>query len=176
MEKIFWVDLEMTGLDINESVILEIAGIITDLELSELDRYHAIVYQPTEALNKMDAWNRETHSASGLLAQVPHGKPLARVEEETLAFLASHFEKGGPILAGNSIHQDRRFIERYMPDLADFLHYRMIDVSSFKQIFKYMYAKNYKKNSEHRAFDDIIASIDELKYYLSFLNIPRVGV
>jgi len=172
MEKIFWVDLEMTGLDPHESVILEIAGVVTDLQLEPIDDIHLVVYQPDEALAKMNDWVRKTHGESGLLELVPKGKPLAEAEREVLAFLKPHFADEAPILAGNSIHQDRKFIDRYMLDLAGYLHYRMIDVSSFKQVFRFMYDITLEKHAPHRAYDDIIASIEELKFYLQFVQVP----
>lgn len=173
MKNIFWVDLEMTGLDPYESVILEFAGIVTDLKLNQQHRYQAVVHQPESELAKMNEWNWKTHTESGLLELVPQGKPLAVVEQEIIDFIHKHFGDDKPILAGNSIHQDRKFIDRYMKRLADNLHYRMIDVSSFKQVFRYLYNIEYSKASPHRAFEDISASIEELQHYLSFINIPK---
>ncbi len=173
MKNIFWVDLEMTGLDPYESVILEFAGIVTDLELNQLHRYQAVVQQPQSELAKMNEWNTKTHSESGLLELVPNGKALETVEQEIIDFIHTHFGEDKPILAGNSIHQDRKFIDRYMKRLANNLHYRMIDVSSFKQVFRYLYNIEFSKANTHRAFEDISASIEELKHYLSFINIPK---
>ena len=172
MKKIFWVDMEMTGLDPDYAVILEFAGVVTDLGLEPLDRFQAVIYQPPEELEKMNEWNWETHTSSGLLTLVAKGKPLGQVERDVLAFLKPHFVEERPILAGNSIHQDRKFIDKYMKELSCFLHYRMIDVSSFKQVFKYIYDVNFSKNNTHRAFEDITASIEELKHYLSYFNLP----
>ncbi len=174
MEKIFWADLEMTGLDPGEAVILEFAGIITNLDMEILDRVELVIYQPPEELSKMNDWNRKTHTDSGLLAKVPLGKPLAEAEDEIIAFLRPHFPDSKPILAGNSIHQDRKFIDKHMRRLAELLHYRMLDVSSFKQIFNHRYHISFKKNNAHKAMEDIIASIDELKYYLGFIKVPHV--
>ncbi len=175
MDKILWVDLEMTGLDPEIAVIIEFAGVITNLQLEPLDQYHAIVYQPEDKMALMNDWVRTTHGKSGLLAKIPEGKPLDQVEREVLAFLRPHFGDERPVLAGNSIHQDRKFIDKYMVDLSEYLHYRMIDVSSFKQIFRYMYGVHLDKASPHRATDDILASIDELKYYLTFITPPTKG-
>ena len=174
MEKIFWVDMEMTGLNPLEAVILEFAGIVTDLDLTVLDSFHEVVYQDRRELVKMNEWNRTTHAESGLLDAVPNGKPIEEVDERILAFLQPHFPDEEPILAGNSIHQDRKFIDRYMPRLSAFLHYRMIDVSSFKMVFKHMYGLTYKKDTPHRAFDDILASIEELSYYRQFIKVPAI--
>ena len=171
MEKIFWVDMEMTGLNPLESVILEFAGIITDLNLTVLESIHEVVYQAESELVKMNEWNRTTHGGSGLLAAVPNGQPIEVVDQQIVSFLRPHFPNEAPILAGNSIHQDRKFIDRYMPDLSAFLHYRMIDVSSFKMVFKHMYGLTYEKETPHRAFDDILASIEELSYYKRFIQV-----
>jgi len=172
MEKIFWVDMEMTGLNPNESVILEFAGIVTDLNLTVLDSIHEVVYQDESELLKMNEWNQITHAGSGLMEAVPNGMPIGLVDERTVAFLKPHFPGEAPILAGNSIHQDRKFIDRYMPRLSAFLHYRMIDVSSFKLVFKHMYGLTFKKDTPHRAFDDIMASIEELSFYRRFIQVP----
>lgn len=174
MKYLFWADLEMTGLDPESCVIIEFAGIITDLELKTLDTYHAVVHQPQHFLDAMDEWNTRMHGASGLTKQVPNGRPLNQVEEEVLAFLAPYFnETERPILAGNSIHQDRRFIDKYMPKLGAFLNYRMVDVSSFKLLFKYMRGVSVKKRNAHRALDDIQASIEELASYLQFIQVDK---
>ena len=171
MNKIFWVDMEMTGLDPEQTVILEFAGIVTNLKLEALAQYQTVIYQPEEELAKMNQWNFQTHSGSGLLAQVPTGKPISVAEGEIIAFLKKHFQDEQPVLAGNSIHQDRKFIDRHMPKLAAVLHYRMIDVSSFKQVFRHFYHVNFKKENRHRAFDDITASINELKHYLKYVQL-----
>lgn len=173
MDKIFWVDLEMTGLSPYTSVIVEFAGIITDLKLEPLAQFHEVVYQPPEELAKMNDWVRTTHGDSGLLDEIPNGKPLAKVETAVLDFLRPHFGEERPILAGNSIHQDRKFIDRYMKDLAEYLHYRMIDVSSFKQVFRHIYHINLEKHTPHRAYDDIMASIEELKHYMQYIHVPQ---
>jgi len=172
MEKILWVDLEMTGLDTEQCVIIEFAGIITDLKLEPLDQYHQVIYQPEDRMALMNDWVRTTHTASGLLDLVPNGKPLDVVEAEVLAFLKPHFGDESPVLAGNSIHQDRKFIDKYMVQLGEYLHYRMIDVSSFKQVFRHMFGVNLQKESPHRAHDDIMASISELKQYLGYIKVP----
>jgi oligoribonuclease len=171
MEKIFWADLEMTGLDLETSVIIEFACIVTDLDFKELGIYDAVVYQPQAELDKMDEWNTRTHGESGLTAQVPFGKPLNRVETEIIDFLNKYFSGDPIILAGNSISQDRIFIDKYMKDLSQKLHYRIIDVSSFKQIFKYKFDIDCnEKKGNHRALDDIRESIAELKHYLTFVS------
>ena len=120
----------------------------------------------------MNDWVRNTHQEGGLLDLVPGGKPLHVVEQEVLDFLAPHFADEAPVLAGNSIHQDRKFIDKYMDRLGTYLHYRMIDVSSFKQVFRHMYGLTVEKTSPHRAYDDIMASISELKQYLTYIHVP----
>ena len=172
MNKIFWVDLEMTGLDPEESVILEFAGIVTGLDLNPIARMQTVIYQDQAELAKMNDWNRTTHTESGLLAEVPSGRPLAEAEAMIINFVKQQFPDEKPILAGNSIHQDRKFIDKYMKNLSDHLHYRMIDVSSFKMVFKHLYQIEVKKSNLHRAYDDITASIDELKTYIEYIKIP----
>lgn len=173
MEKLFWVDLEMTGLDVERCHILEVAVIITDVLLKPLDEYHQIVYQPPEVLEAMEEWSAEHHKASGLTDAIPSGMPVSEVEKELLALAARHYPSDESIvLCGNSVGMDKRFIEKEMPDLAERLHYRIIDVSSFKQIFLARYGVEWHKGDAHRALDDIRESIAELAHYLQFVNVP----
>lgn len=165
--------MEMTGLNDNIHVILEIAAVITDLDFNSSGEFHRIVFQPQEKLALMDAWCVKTHGDSGLTKAVATGTPLEQVEAEFLAFLDKHYAKDEKIvIAGNSIGNDRRFIDRYMVGLANRLHYRMIDVSSFKEVFKDKYGVEHKKGDKHRAVDDIFESINELKTYLSLVHAP----
>src|SRR4051812_32895328 len=113
MEKLFWIDLEMTGLDIEKEVILECALIVTDLEFKELDSYHAIIKQPQKYIDAMDDWNKKHHSESGLISSVATGKDPAVVERELIALFKKHTGKEKCVLAGNSIGQDRLFINKY---------------------------------------------------------------
>lgn len=176
MNKFFWIDLEMTGLDVRENVIIELAAVVTDLDLEILETYHAVVFQPEEELAKMDDWNRTTHGNSGLLAKIPSGKPLALVEQEVLDLVARHFTpEMRPVLSGNSIQQDRKFIEVYMPRLEAVLHYRMVDVSTLKQIYANLFGVRFLKQGSHRALDDIGESIRELKHYLGFIQVPETA-
>jgi oligoribonuclease len=170
---LLWIDLEMTGLDEQTDSILELAAVVTDLELKALEEMHRIVFQPPEVLNAMNDWCKKTHGESGLTAAIPKGTPLSTVESELLKLLDRHFAPTDRIvLAGNSIGNDRRFIDKYMPLLAKRLHYRLIDVSSFKEIFRERYGVNFAKGNAHRAVDDIHESIRELAHYLSFVQIP----
>lgn len=161
--------MEMTGLDVEKEVIIEVAAIVTDLEFKELDTYHAVVKQPQAFIDRMDDWNTEHHGQSGLTALIPSGRELSLVEHELLALISKHFgnsTKDRPIIAGNSIGQDRLFINKYMKSLSNSLHYRMLDVSSFKIVFSEMFKIKYEKENTHRALDDIRESIAELKFYL----------
>jgi oligoribonuclease len=174
MKPLFWIDLEMTGLDESVDTILEVAVIVTDLELKPLEQYHRVVFQPPEVLERMNDWCKRTHGESGLTAAVPGGLPLADVEKELLVLLNRHY---GPservVLVGNSVGNDKRFVDRYMPELARRLHYRLIDVSSFKEIFREKYGLSFAKKNSHRALDDILESIHELEFYLSFVRAPE---
>jgi len=174
MDKIFWVDLEMTGLNHEEHVIIEFASIITDMHFRALDTYETVIYQPQSELDKMGEWCVKTHGDSGLTMKVRHGKPLDEVERVILEKLEQHFPEEAPILAGNSIYQDRRFIDRYMPLLSKKLHYRMLDVSSFKIMFMHKFNRGFAKKETHRALDDINESILELRFYLDFVDTKRM--
>lgn len=173
MKRIFWVDMEMTGLDPAQAVIIEFAAIVTDTACQKFAEYAEVVYQPPEALTGLDEWNTRTHTESGLFAKVPHGKPLDHVEQDAIALIGRFFENEPAILAGNSIHQDRKFIDRYMPQLAQRLSYRMLDVSSFKLMFNHRFGVTFPKSNNHRALDDIQASIDELQHYLKFVDLDK---
>jgi oligoribonuclease len=170
-KRLFWVDLEMTGLDENTDRILELAVVITDLDLNPVEELHRVVFQPPEVVAGMNDWCKKTHGESGLTALIPTGKPLEEVEKEVIALIARHFPQGERVvLVGNSVGNDKRFVDRYMPEMAKRLHYRLIDVSSFKEIFRDKYGISYAKKNAHRAVDDIHESIAELKHYLSFVK------
>lgn len=168
----FWVDLEMTGLDENTDKILEVAVIITDLNLQTLDTYHRIVYQPQAVLDGMNDWCKTTHGKSGLTAAVPKGTPLETVEKELIALAEKYFTTEKIVLCGNSVGMDKRFIDKYMPELAKKIHYRVVDVTSFKEIFRSKWNINVQKAEGHRALDDIRESIKELEAYLSMVKPP----
>jgi oligoribonuclease len=170
-KKLFWLDLEMTGLDEKTCHILEAAAVITDLDLSPLEEFQRVVRQPQAILDTMDEWCVKTHGASGLTAEVPNGTPLAEVEAALADLGRRHFGTEKIVLAGNSIGQDRRFVDAYMPTFARMLHYRLIDVSSFKEVFRSRYGVQFTKQESHRARDDIRESIAELAHYLSFVKV-----
>jgi oligoribonuclease len=170
--KFFWLDMEMTGLDVEKEVVIEVAAVITDAKLNPLDEYHAVVRQPQSYVDHMDDWNKRTHKASGLTDLIASGKDPADVENDLLKFTEKHFDaKERIILAGNSIGQDRLFVNKYFKRFAERLHYRMLDVTSFKIVFNNMFQISYaKKESRHRAIDDVKESINELKRYLEFVK------
>ncbi len=167
-----WIDMEMTGLEPERERIIEMATILTDGQLVEIASGPAIVLHQDDAiLAAMDDWNTKHHGASGLVERVKASAVTeAEAEGLTLAFINAHVgAKDRPVLAGNSIHQDRRFIHRYMPALEKRLHYRMVDVSTIKELarrwFPAVTAKQPQKKDTHRALDDIRESIEELRYY-----------
>jgi oligoribonuclease len=164
--RLLWVDMEMTGLDVKKEVPIEIACIVTDLDFTEREIYHAVIQQPQSYLDQMDDWNKKTHGASGLLAQIPSGKDASVVETEVLQLIDRHFQGERPVLAGNSISQDRLFIDQHLQRLAARLHYRMLDVTSWKIIFQNKFQKTFDKKNAHKAVDDIRESIRELQFYL----------
>ena len=173
MKKMFWVDLEMTGLDAHTDRILEAAVIITDLELQVLDTLHRIVYQPKEILDRMNDWCKQTHGKSGLTAMIANGLPIEAVEKDMLDLANKYYAPSEKVvLCGNSINMDKTFIDRYMPDLAKRLHYRVVDVTSFKEMFRSKYGVHHEKTEGHRALDDVKASIKELAHYLQFIQVP----
>ncbi len=170
--KLLWVDLEMTGLDPKEDRILEVAAIATDMDLVEIARFEAVV-KVEESLIKSRMigpfWEKNSESRDALIKQNEAGKPAQEVERELIKFIDENFGKV-IYLAGNSIHQDRKFIENEMPELNQKIHYRMLDVSSWKIYFENALDKKFVKPENHRALDDIEGSIEELKWYLTFLK------
>lgn len=169
-ENLIWIDLEMTGLDTFNDVIIEIATVVTDKHLMILAEGPVIaIHQTDETLAKMDDWNQKQHGGSGLVARVKTSTwTEAQAEQATLAFLRQYVPAGASPMCGNSICQDRRFLARQMPTLEKFFHYRNLDVSTLKELasrWKPSAVNAFKKESRHLAMDDIHDSIDELKHY-----------
>ena len=174
---LIWIDLEMTGLDTQNDVIIEIATIVTDSELNELAEGPMLaIHQSDDILNGMDEWNTNQHGKSGLTERVKNSPlTVAEVEQKTLGFLRKYVPKGASPMCGNSICQDRRFMARLMPELEDFFHYRNLDVSSLKELAKRWapdVAKGVVKSGAHLALDDTRDSINELRYYREQLFKP----
>jgi len=167
---LIWIDLEMTGLDTQNDLIIEIATIVTDSMLNILAEGPVIaIHQSDEIMNGMDDWNTKQHGKSGLTARVKESQfTEAMAEKETLDFLSQWVAKGKSPMCGNSICQDRRFMHRCMPELEDYFHYRNLDVSTLKELSRRWAPEVYQgfaKGGAHLALDDIRESIEELKYY-----------
>lgn len=167
-QKFIWIDLEMTGLDPVNCKITEVGVIITDVNFNELETYEAVVHQPAKVLESADKWVKD-NMQTVLKESAKAKKNDAQVEKEVLALLEKHFDEHA-VLAGNSIHQDRRFIRQWWPNLEEKLHYRMLDVSAWKVYMIAKYDVEFKKPNEHRALSDIRGSIEELKSYLNFFE------
>lgn len=169
--KLLWVDLEMTGLEPNKDVILEIAVEITDFDFTPLASYEARIKQPrqtVEELMKANAWwDAYPDNRQDFIDKLDTAKTSEQVEQELIALVKTQFGDERAVLAGNSIHADRGFIEYHWPELTKLLHYRMLDVTSWKVVMQGKYGIEYTKKETHRAFDDIHESIEELQFYLS---------
>jgi len=166
-----WLDLEMTGLIIATDVILEIATVITDGNLNVIaEGPSLVIHQPEEKLIAMGKWCQDHHGKTGLIQAVSDSTiTLQQAEEQTLAFIKQHCPPGTGVLSGNTVWQDRVFLDKYMPSISNYLHYRIIDVSSIKELAKRWYPDNknieFKKSDRHRALSDVYESIEELKWY-----------
>ena len=179
-DNLVWIDLEMSGLDVDSCRILEIATIVTDSQLEIIDEGpELVIHQPDEVLDAMDEWNTTHHGESGLTEAVRDSSVSTKdAQRQTLKFIAEHCHRDTAPLCGNSVWQDRRFLARYMPRLEAYLHYRIIDVSSVKEVVKRWYPDELTppvKGQSHRALDDIRESIEELKYYRSTVFVPPGG-
>lgn len=170
-DRLVWIDCEMTGLSLASDALIEVAALVTDDDLQVLgDGVDLIIRPPEEALAQMGDFVRQMHLDSGLLAELEGGHTLADAEEQVLAYLHEHCPEGSrPPLAGNSVATDRGFLARDMTTLDEFLHYRIVDVSSIKELARRWYPRAYyrapEKRGNHRALADIQESIEELRYY-----------
>ncbi len=169
--------MEMTGLSPEEHSIIEVAVVITDSDLNILAESPSYaVYQPDSELNKMDKWNISTHTKSGLIERVKKSTySISNVEEELIKLLKKYTYKGKSPLCGNTIHQDRKFLSKYMPTLESYIHYRNLDVSTLKELAKRWYPHIYQsfvKHNKHEALADIHESISELRHYQNQMFIP----
>ncbi len=180
-DRLVWIDCEMTGLDLEHDALIEVAALVTDFDLNVLgEGVDVIIKPPAEALAQMDDFVRDMHTTSGLLAELDGGTTLADAEDQVLAYLREHCPDGvRPPLAGNSIGTDRAFISRDMGTLEQFLHYRVVDVSSIKELARRWYPRAYfaapTKRGNHRALADIAESIEELRYYRATVFVPPPG-
>jgi oligoribonuclease len=180
-DRLVWIDCEMTGLDLARDALIEIACLVTDGELVVLNEgLDLIIKPPAEALDQMEDVVREMHTASGLLAELAAGVTLAEAQDQVLAYVGTYISEPRRVpLAGNSIATDRAFIARDMPELDAFLNYRMVDVSSIKELARRWYPRTYfaspPKRGGHRALADITESIQELRYYRETVFVPVPG-
>ncbi|RHW27771.1 oligoribonuclease [Nocardioides immobilis] len=180
-ERLVWIDCEMTGLDLGADALIEVAALVTDFDLNVLgDGIDIVVKPPAEALDQMIDFVRTMHETSGLLDELAGGVTLAEAEEQVMAYLAQHCPpESRPPLAGNSVATDRAFLARDMPALDAFLHYRIVDVSSIKELSRRWYPRAYfgapTKRGNHRALADIQESIEELRYYRDTVFVPLPG-
>ncbi|MET8540106.1 oligoribonuclease [Kitasatospora sp. NPDC004799] len=180
-DRLVWIDCEMTGLDLDQDALVEVAVLVTDSELNILgEGVDVIIRPPAEALANMPEVVRAMHTASGLLAELEQGVTLAEAEARVLAYVREHVPEAGKTpLCGNSVATDRGFLARDMPALEKHLHYRIVDVSSIKELARRWYPKAYynspQKGGNHRALADIRESIDELRYYREAVFVPQPG-
>ena len=180
-DRLVWIDCEMTGLDIERDALIEIACLVTDGDLKLLDEgIDLIVKPPAEALEEMPEVVREMHTTSGLLAELPSGISVSEAGELVLGYVREHVGEARKVpLCGNSIATDRWFIARDMPELDAYLHYRMVDVSSIKELVRRWFPRAYfaspAKHGGHRALADILESVQELRYYREAVFVPQPG-
>ncbi|NYE20183.1 oligoribonuclease [Microbacterium immunditiarum] len=180
-DRLVWIDCEMTGLDLEVDELVEIAIVVTDFDLRPLDPGFQIVIKPDDtALANMNEFVTQMHTASGLMAEIPHGVSVAEAEFESLEYIQRFAPQPGKApLAGNTIGTDRMFLAKYMPRVDRWLHYRNVDVSSIKELSRRWYPRAYihapAKDGGHRALADIRESIRELAYYRQAVFVPEPG-
>jgi oligoribonuclease len=180
-DRMVWIDCEMTGLSLETDALVEVAALVTDSELNILgEGVDIVVRPPAEAVETMPDIVRAMHTASGLLEELEHGVTLTEAEAQVLAYVRAHVPEAGKApLCGNSVATDRGFLARDMPALETHLHYRIVDVSSIKELARRWYPRAYfaspAKNGGHRALADILDSIEELRYYREALFVPAPG-
>lgn len=180
-DRLVWIDCEMTGLDLGRDALIEVAALVTDFDLNVLgDGVELVIKPPAESLEQMVDFVREMHTTSGLLTELDGGMELAEAEERVLGYIKEQCPDGSrPPLAGNSVATDRAFLARDMPKLDAFLHYRIVDVSSIKELSRRWYPRAYynapAKAGGHRALADIRESIEELRYYRDAVFVPPPG-
>jgi oligoribonuclease len=179
-ETLIWIDLEMTGLSPERDVIIEIATVITDNQLQLVAEGPCLVIkQPDSIVDAMDAWNTKYHTQSGLIDQVKQSTiSLEEAEQKTIDFLRDYCNPQTSPFCGNCVYQDRAFLRRYMPALDSFGNYRIVDVSTIKEVLRRWYPENvntrYRKHEKHRALEDVYASIEELKHYKHYFFIEYI--
>ncbi len=180
-DRLVWIDCEMTGLDLGADALIEVAALVTDFDLNVLGEGVDIVIKPSqESLDQMVEFVKDMHTTSGLIDVLSEGTTLADAEAQVLAYVKEHCEDGSrPPLAGNTVATDRAFLARDMPELEQFLHYRIVDVSSIKELARRWYPRAYynspAKSGNHRALADIQESIEELRYYREAIFVPSPG-
>ncbi|MFH8409547.1 oligoribonuclease [Streptomyces sp. NPDC018019] len=180
-DRMVWIDCEMTGLSLANDALIEVAALVTDSELNVLgDGVDIVIRPPAEALTTMPEVVRQMHTSSGLLAELDSGTTLEDAQEQVLQYIKQHVpEPGRAPLCGNSVGTDRGFLLRDMPELESHLHYRIVDVSSVKELARRWYPRAYfnspEKNGNHRALADIRESIAELRYYREAVFVPQPG-
>ena len=180
-DRLVWIDCEMTGLDLRADALIEVAALVTDFDLNVLgDGVDVVIKPPQEALDQMIEFVTEMHTSSGLLTELDKGVTLQEAEDLVLGYIREHCPDGSrPPLAGNTVATDRAFLARDMPRLESFLHYRIVDVSSIKELARRWYPRVYfnapAKVGNHRALADIQESIEELRYYRAAVFVPPPG-
>ncbi|HEX6921681.1 MAG TPA: oligoribonuclease [Actinomycetes bacterium] len=180
-DRLVWIDCEMTGLDLERDALIEVAALVTDSDLNVLgDGVDVVIRPPQEALDQMVDVVRDMHTSSGLLAELPAGRTMAEAEELVLGYVREHVPvaRKAP-LAGNTVFVDRGYLARDMPTLEAHMHYRIVDVSSIKELVRRWYPRVYfnspAKTGGHRALADIRESIEELKFYRQTVFVPQPG-